>query len=340
MKPPAVLLADLRAAKRSLDGRTTWWATLLKAIGFEITQHTRNHLALGLVVCFIPVWLGIVHAVIPHNTVEFHSQVLGHALRVDANELAMISGAINAVTLIIGFMQFAAVRRSSDFDQRLVLAGHPRSCMLVAKLVALVLTAVLTAVYAAIVMDLFWEPRQSLLMAFSLFTSALTYGGLGMVLGLALSTELAGMFVIIMVSLVDVMVQNPIINPSSDLDLVRLLPTYGSMQAAAVAGFTEEGAIGHALLGLLWLFAFSLVGATAFHWRTKDHAAHTTASAPPAAAVVVTTRADGTLLIESTAGPILLCSQLSRCSDICDKTVPPPRVRRSRTEKLTLFDGP
>lgn len=213
MKPPAVLLADLRAAKRSLDGRTTWWATLLKAIGFEITQHTRNHLALGLVVCFIPVWLGIVHAVIPHNTVEFHSQVLGHALRVDANELAMISGAINAVTLIIGFMQFAAVRRSSDFDQRLVLAGHPRSCMLVAKLVALVLTAVLTAVYAAIVMDLFWEPRQSLLMAFSLFTSALTYGGLGMVLGLALSTELAGMFVIIMVSLVDVMVQNPIINP-------------------------------------------------------------------------------------------------------------------------------
>ncbi|ANZ40387.1 hypothetical protein BBK82_34555 [Lentzea guizhouensis] len=338
MKPPSALLADLRAVRSSLDGRTTWWAKLLKAAGFEITQHTRNHLALGLVVCFIPLWLGIVHAVIPNNTVEFHSQVLGHAMRVDANELAMISGAINAVTLIIGFMQFASVRRSSDFDQRLVLAGHPRSCMLVAKLVALVLMAVVTALYATVVMDLFWEPRQVALIGFSLFTSALTYGGLGMVLGLALSTELAGMFVIIMVSLVDVMVQNPIINPSADLGPVRLLPTYGSMQAAAVAGFTDEGAVGHALLGLVWLLAFSLVGATAFHWRTKDHAAHTTASAPQTATVVVTTRADGTLVIESTAGPIMVCSEPPGCT--CEKTVPRQRVRRPAATKLTVFEAP
>ncbi|SDJ48095.1 hypothetical protein SAMN04488074_102168 [Lentzea albidocapillata subsp. violacea] len=335
MKPATAVLADLRAAKRSLDGRTTWWAKLLKAIGFEVTQHARNHLALGLVVCFIPIWLGVVHTVIPNNTIEFHSRVLGHAMRVDANELAMISAVINAVTLIIGFLQFASVRRSSDFDQRLVLAGHPRLSMLAAKFVALVLASVPAAVYAAVVMDLFWEPRQPALVGFSLFTSALTYGGLGMVLGLALSSELAGMFVIIMVSLIDVMVQNPIINPSTDLGPVRLLPTYGSMQSAAVAGFTDDGAIGHALLGLLWLLLFGLVSVTVFHWRTKDHAGHITSPATQTASVIVTSRADGTLAIESTAGPILLCSELPGCPASCERTVPQPRVRKARAVRIT-----
>lgn len=49
----------------------------------------------------------------------------------------MISGAMNAVTPIVGFMMFSAVRRSSDFDRRLVLAGYTRSALLVAELVAL-----------------------------------------------------------------------------------------------------------------------------------------------------------------------------------------------------------
>lgn len=320
------VVADIKAYKATLDDQTTWQASLVKAIGFEVAQHLRNRLALALVVFFIPLWLGIVRGIIPSDTVEYHSRVVRGPLPVNANELAMVSGAINAVTLIIGFMMFAAVRRSSAFDQRLVLAGHSRACLLVAKLAGLVLVAAVVAAYAGLVMAMYWDPQQPGLMTLSLFTSGLTYGGLGIVLGLALSTELAGMFVIIMVSLVDVMVQNPIINPADTQAVVRFLPTYGSMQAGAAAGFTSRGAVGYASLGLVWLTAFGLIGLVAFHRRTRDHARHAP-SAETSAAVTVSTRADGSLVVTSMAGPVVLCTRLAQCPTGCEApTVPPPTV--------------
>lgn len=78
----------------------------------------------------------------------------------NANEPAVVSGAINAVTLVIGFMVFAAVRRSSAFDQRRVPAGHSRAVLLPAKLAGLVLVAAVVAGYAGFVMALFWDPSS------------------------------------------------------------------------------------------------------------------------------------------------------------------------------------
>ncbi len=305
-----------RTAWMSLDERTTWQAVLLKGIGFEVAQHCRNRLALALVVFFIPSWMGLVCAIIPAEPIDFHSWVLHGTLRVDANQLAMITGGINAVTLIVGFMMFASVRRSGDFDQRLVLAGYPRWCLLLAKAVALLLVAALVAVYAGLVMTVFWDPVQPWLLGFGLFVGALTYGGLGIVLGLVLTSELAGMFVIIMISLVDAMVQNPITNPSSDLDVMRFLLAYGAMQASAVAGFTDRGAVAHALIGVAWLGLFAVIGFTAFHRRTRDHARHAPPVSEPAA-VTVTTLADGSIAVRSFTGPVVLCSQLARCPSEC-----------------------
>ncbi|GAA1305044.1 hypothetical protein GCM10009634_66260 [Saccharothrix xinjiangensis] len=323
------MLERARSFRSALADETTWQASLAKAIGFEVAQHVRNRLALALVLFFIPTWLAIVDAVIPSDSVDYHSKVVGGPLSVDANELATVSGAINAVTLIIGFMMFAAVRRSSAFDQRLVLAGHSRAVLLLAKLAGLVLVAAVVAAYAGFVMAFFWDPRQPGLMVLSLFTSGLTYGGLGIVLGLALSTELAGMFVIIMVSLVDVMVQNPVINPADAQAVVRFLPTYGSMQAGAAAGFTDRGAAGYACLGPAWLTAFSLIGLVAFHRRTRDHARYAPATAP-SAAVTITTRADGSLVVTSLAGPVVLCTRLPQCPSGCEApVVPPARARRT-----------
>lgn len=330
------LRADLRALRASLDDRTTWRACLVKAVIFEISQHARNRLALALVVFFIPMWLGLVKSIIPGNAVDFHSAVADRVLTVPANQLATISGAINAVTLIIGFMMFAAVRRSSDFDTRLVLAGYSRPCLLTAKLVALVVISGAVALYAGVVMTLFWDPQLPWWLGFSLFMSGLTYGGMGIVLGLVLSTELAGMFVIIMISLVDVMIQNPVINPSSNQDVVRFLPTYGAMQTGAAAGFTDQGSVGYASIALVWLVGFGCVGMAAFYLRTKDHAQHapvpeTRGSTP--AVVVVATRADGTLEVRSMSGPVVVCSHLAQCETACE--VPAPRAkprapRRSR----------
>lgn len=55
----------VKDAWASLDDRTTWHVLLLKGIAFEIAQHARNRLALGLVVFFIPFWLALVSSIIP-----------------------------------------------------------------------------------------------------------------------------------------------------------------------------------------------------------------------------------------------------------------------------------
>ncbi|UJW31238.1 hypothetical protein L3Q67_39625 [Saccharothrix sp. AJ9571] len=303
-------LRSARARWTAMADETTWQASLVKAVGFETAQHARNRLALMLVLFFIPAWLGLVTGILPGSPIEYQSRITGDLITVPANELGLMSAAINAVTLIVGFMMFAAMRRSSEFDQRLVLAGYSRSGLLLAKLVALVLVAVVVSAYAALSMTFFTDVHQGALLGLSLFASGLTYGGIGIVLGVAVSTELAGMFVIIMISLVDVMVQNPVINPGRDQTLVQFLPTYGAMQSGVAATFTEEVSARHLLLGPMWLVAFAIFGLVAFYARTRDHSSHSDAPppAPPTAMVTLRTLPDGTMVVESRQGPILLCS--------------------------------
>jgi hypothetical protein len=278
----------------------------------------------------------VVHVVLPGRPIEFHSAVVDRAVTVAADQLALISGAINAVTLIVGFMMFTAVRRSNDFDQRLVLAGYSRPCLLLAKLVALFLVAAVVSVYAAVVMTFFCDPHSTGALGLSLFASALTYGGLGVVLGLALSTELAGMFVIIMTSLVDVMVQNPVINPAENTGVLRFLPTYGAMQSGVAATFTDGGSAAHLLLGPLWFLVFALLALAAFHRRTRNRAEHT--ELVPAdvttAVVTLTSRPDGSIVLESRSGPVVVCSHLT-----CENSCAPPQ-RAARTAKAPAKRAP
>ncbi|GHF33336.1 hypothetical protein FHX82_005269 [Amycolatopsis bartoniae] len=286
-----------------LDG-TTWQAALVKAVGFEAAQHARNKLALVLVVFFIPVWLAVVRAIIPSRPVAYQSRITDAPVTVDASRLALISAVINAATLIIGFMLFAAIRRAREFDQRLVLAGYPRPVLLLAKLVALVLVALIVGGYATIVLSMFTDVRQPGMLFLSLLAGGLVYGGLGIALGVAVSTELAGMFVIIMVSLIDVMVQNPVINPGRNQTVLQFLPTYGPMQSAVAATFTDTGSAGCLLLGPLWLVAFAAFGLAAFYLRTKDHTRSD--AQPDLVAVTVRLLPDGSFRIESRRGAVLV----------------------------------
>ncbi|MEV6907450.1 ABC transporter permease [Amycolatopsis sp. NPDC051071] len=322
MKSWTNLTSAVRTWLDDLAVATTWRASLLKAVGFEISQHARNRLALLLVVFFIPFWLLVVHVVLPDRPLAFHSAVVDRSIDVDADQLVLVSGAINAVTLIVGFMMFTAVRRSNDFDQRLVLAGYSRPCLLLAKLIALALVAAVVSAYATVVMTFFCDPHSVWALDLSLLSSGLTYGGLGVVLGLALSTELAGMFVIIMTSLVDVMVQNPILNPAESVGVLRYLPTYGAMQSGVAATFTDSGSAGHLLLGPLWFLMFALLALAAFHRRTRNRVEHTelTSLDTPAAVVTLRSGPDGSVVLESRSGPVVVCSHLG-----CENPCPPPR---------------
>ncbi|MEV0415135.1 hypothetical protein AB0I68_31155 [Streptomyces sp. NPDC050448] len=95
------------------------------------------------------------------------------------------------------------------FDRRLALAGFSRAHLPVSKVTAMTAACALSAAYATAVVCWYWDPVQPVLLALALFTAALSYGGIGILLGAFLRNELAGLFVIIMASLLDTMLQTP-----------------------------------------------------------------------------------------------------------------------------------
>lgn len=196
-------------------------------------------------------------------------QATGQWLTPHGNELTAVSGALNAVTLITGFLMFAATFHSGGFDKRLALAGFPRPHLVAAKTTGLAVASALVAAYATAVTCLTWSPRRPVLLMAALFCAALTYGILGIGFGSLLRREVEGMFAIVMTSIIDLALQNPVTSSGADSPGLRLLPSYGAMQAATAAGFSTEAVPGCLVIQLAWFTAAAAAGLLAFRYRTR-----------------------------------------------------------------------
>jgi hypothetical protein len=245
----------------------TWFAT---ATRFALVEHGRNRFALVLVVLFIPVWTTLAYLAMPDTPAPMRLRATGEALAPRGNELTEISGALNAVTLITGFMMFAATFSGNRFDRRLAMAGYPRTHLVLAKVTALALISAAVAVYATAVTCLAWNPRQPLLLAAALFCAGLTYGALGVGFGSVLRREVEGMFAIVMTSIIDLALQNPIVSSGADNPIVRFLPSYGAMQAGTAAGFSTSPVPGHLAIQLAWFAVAALIALVGFHRSTRS----------------------------------------------------------------------
>ncbi|MFG2178235.1 ABC transporter permease [Streptomyces abikoensis] len=249
---------------------TSAWTYFSTAARYALLEHSRNRLALVLVLFYLPLWISLGHVVITSAEVRFLLRATDETITAPGNNLSNISGALNAVTLIVGFMMFSVTFTAGRFDHRLAMAGFPRPQLIAGKLVALLLAAVLTSAYATAVVCLYWHPRQPWLLGLALVTGALTYGGFGVMLGATLRGELAGMLLIIMTSIIDIGLQSPIANPVADNDFIRYLPSYGAMQAAVTAGFRDSFPFPYLLLGPLWFLGAVVVAGIVFHRHTRD----------------------------------------------------------------------
>jgi hypothetical protein len=240
------------------------------AARFDLIEHARNRLAMVLVALFIPSWISLAYAVIPSRPLAFRLRATGRLLAPAGNQITQITGAINAVTLITGFMMFAVTFNGGRFDRRLAMAGYPRIHLVLAKTTSLTPASGIIAAYATAVICTAWTPRRPLLLAAALFCGAMTYGALGVVFGSLLRREVEGMFALVMTSIVDVGLQNPLASGGTGSAAVQFLPTYGTMQAATAAGFTHEWLPGDLTVQFLWFAGAALLGLLAFHRRTKD----------------------------------------------------------------------
>jgi ABC-2 type transport system permease protein len=77
---------------------------------------------------------------------------------VDGHDLTLITAGLSAITLITGFVVFAATRRAIPFDQRLILSGYRPAALVTAKTAAALAVAAAVGGYAAVVLLAFWRP--------------------------------------------------------------------------------------------------------------------------------------------------------------------------------------
>ncbi|MGQ4513065.1 ABC transporter permease [Streptomyces sp. DW26H14] len=246
------------------------WSLFATASRYALTGHARNRFAMLLVVVYIPTWIALAYVTIPDRRAPFRLRATGQILSPAGNHLTQITGALNAVTLIAGFMMFAATFTGGAFDRRLAMAGYPRVHLVLAKLSALTLVCAAVAAYATAVTAVAWPPRQPLMLTAALFCAAMTYGALGVVLGSVLRREVEGMFAILMISILDVALQNPLSSSGSDSAVVRFLPSYGAVQAGMSAAFSTAPATHGLAIQLLWLAASASAGFLVFRRRTRN----------------------------------------------------------------------
>ncbi len=240
---------------------------LKTAIRLTLAAQVRNRLAWILLVAFIPIWYLLVGATITHGEATFKLRAIDAAIVVDSHDLTLITAGLNAITLITGFVVFAAVRRSLPFDRRLALSGYRHGALIAAKTNAALLQAIGIGVYAAIVMLAFWRPAGLWAIAVAFMLGAATYAAFGLLIGVLVRGDLEGFFLIIMISILDTFLENPVDNPLANNPVLQFFPSYGPTQFAAAGAFHHQALASMAALSLAWTAAFALLGLVVLRLR-------------------------------------------------------------------------
>jgi ABC-2 type transport system permease protein len=242
----------------------------ITALSFSLKEQTTNKFAFGLLAIFVPIWYWMLGAITPHDAVSFKFQPTGGFIQADGHNLVLITAGLNVLSMILGFMFFHSAYRSLSFDQRLTRAGLSRLGFMSAKTITLITTTGLVSLYTWLVLIVFWHfPQNNFEVWLAFWLVSLIYASLGLLFGMFVRNELVGFFVVIMVSMMDVMLQNPIGNPAANKDFLKELPSYGAMQLGTAGGFTHMFAASQVAVSLLWAACFLLAGLCAFYLRTR-----------------------------------------------------------------------
>ncbi|MFF0445138.1 ABC transporter permease [Streptomyces sp. NPDC004609] len=253
------------------------------AARFALLEHARNRFALVLAGVFVPLWLSLAYVTVPGTPAHFSLRSVGEVRADHGNEVIQMIAALNAVTLITGFMMFAATFSSGRFDRRLAMAGYPRTQLAVAKLAALTLISTAVAAYATLIVSLYWSPGQPVHLALAFFGAAMTYGVLGVTFGSVLRREVEGMVAVAMISGIDIGLQNPLYSSGAQSDLVRFMPAFGALQSAGAAAFSTSWDPLYPAIQWLWFTGAALLALLTFHRRTRSALPRSGRTAPEAA---------------------------------------------------------
>src|SRR5215831_4768531 len=235
------------------------------AIRLSLAGQVRNRFAWILLVAFVPVWYLVIGSMISHTGVAFRLRATGATVTVDGHNLTLITAGLSSITLITGF----------------VVSGYRPSALIAAKTCGALVQAVAIGAYAAVVMLFFWRPAGLWAIAITFMLAAATYAALGLLIGVLVRGDLEGFFLIIMISMLDTFLENPVDNPLANKPMLEFFPSYGPTQFAAAGTFHHQVLAGMAILSLAWAAVFALLGLAVLRLRMPRPAR---AAAPPARA--------------------------------------------------------
>jgi ABC-2 type transport system permease protein len=272
---PAADLAPSPAASAVPAGPPTY-RQFPVAWRFALRNQARNRLAWLLLIGFVPAWYELMASIAGHAPLTFKLYATGRVLSVDSGHLTLITAGLNAVTMITGFAVFAAIRRTLAFDKRLVFAGYRQATLITAKILAIAVVAAAVAGYTCLVLVAFWRPGLAgwAAIAAACTVIALAYGAFGLLLGVLVRTDLEGFFLIIMGSLMDTFLQNPLGNPLANKPVLQWFPSFGPTQFAVAGSLGHTALWDHLALGLAWPAAFAATGLAIFRTRTRTRTRH------------------------------------------------------------------
>ncbi|HEY8046471.1 MAG TPA: hypothetical protein VIF35_19560 [Streptosporangiaceae bacterium] len=251
------------------------------AIRHSLAAQARNRLAWILLVVFVPGWYLLIGSMIPHKGAPFILRSNGTTLVVDGHDLTLITAGLSAITIITGFVAFAATRRALPFDRRLVLSGYRPAALITAKTAAALTVAAAVGSYATLVMLAFWRPGWMWSIAVAFILAAASYAALGLLIGVLVRGDLEGFFLIIMTAMLDTFLENPVDNPLANKPILEFFPSYGPTQFAAAGAFHHQVLPGMAAVSLAWTVAFTLLGLAVLRLRLPHRSAQALAPGFP-----------------------------------------------------------
>jgi hypothetical protein len=238
----------------------------------SLVEQKHNRFAIALLLTYLPAWYGII-AALSAGTIQFKLRAFGIIVITGQERLGLLTGMLNATTLIMGFVGLTVMRQSEAVDQRLVLCGHSRAALVLGRLLALGLASLAVAAYATGVLALFFPLRHFAMVAAGSFVAVAAYVAIGMLVGVVLPGDLEGLFFIIMLSIVDTFMQNPIGSAAANHAVVEFFPSYLPMQMVVAGALTGRAAWWQFWAGLGWAVGFGVLVLAAFWYRTRTERA-------------------------------------------------------------------
>lgn len=240
------------------------------ALKFSFREQLTNKFAFGLLIIFVPIWYVMLGTITSSTKQPFRFRPTGNILYANGHDLVLITAGLNVLAMILGFMFFHSAHHSLEFDKRLTRAGLSKVGVMLAKATALVVITALVALYTVLILIIFWHfPNNLFEIWLGFWGVSLIYGSFGLLLGMLINNELVGFFLVIMLSMTDTFLQNPLGNPAANKPFLEYFPSYGTMQLSVAGGFTHLFATSQVLLMLAWFFGFLLIALGIFAIRTR-----------------------------------------------------------------------